>query len=184
MENYTDTTCPHSLGRRERGILAPVFSVRRITIDDSLYPQSVALRDEVLLAPIGLSPEKFRVMFPEGGAKEEHFEHFVAVINHPSGPRVVGTALLLPGYPEAGVGKLMQMTVDKQRQGEGIGTRLVVAIERRAFGELGLSAIFCHARDSAYGFYESLGWVYESDTFIEAGVPHRRMTFKPNESAE
>lgn len=151
--------------------------IRRITREDPLYPQEVALRESVLLGPIGLDLPKFEAMFP--GA-EERFEHFVAVINHPSGPRVVGCALLLPGYPDPGTGKLMQMAVDPQRQGEGLGTRLVVALERRAFGELGLRELFCHARDTAYGFYSSLGWDFDSETFTEAGVPHRRMTFRPD----
>lgn len=156
-----------------------MITVRRISFDDPLHAQEVRLREDVLLRPIGLDGPKFNVMFPEGGAREENFEHFVAVFDHPSGPRVVGTALLLPNYPKPGVGKLMQMSVDKQRQGEGIGTRLVVAIEQRAFGQLGLAEIFCHARDTAYGFYQSLGWEFDSDVFDEAGVPHRRMLFHP-----
>lgn len=156
-----------------------MISVRRITMDDPLYAQSVAVRESELLKPIGLDLAKFKAMFP---GVEERFEHFVAVFDHPNGPRVVGTALLLPNQspsgPAAGSGKLMQMAVDRQRQGEGIGTKLVVAVERRAFGEIGLRSLFCHARDTAYGFYESLGWEYDSDVFTEAGVPHRRMVFK------
>jgi GNAT superfamily N-acetyltransferase len=156
-----------------------MIHVRRIPITDALHKQEVALRDEVLLNPIGLDARTFREMFPEGGATEERFDHFVAVLDRPDGQRVVGTALLLPAYPKPGVGKLMQMAVDKQRQGEGIGTRLVVAIEQHAFGRLGLQEIYCHARDTAYGFYRSLGWTFDSDTFDEAGVPHRRMVFRP-----
>jgi len=153
-----------------------MITVRRITLDDALYPQACALREAVLLNPIGLDVAKFKAMFP---GVEERFEHFVAVFDHPSGPRVIGCATLLPDYPEPGRGKLMQMAVDLQRQGEGIGTRLVVAVERRAFGELGLRSLFCHARDTAYGFYGSLGWTFDSDVFDEAGVPHRRMVFHP-----
>ncbi|HMN40706.1 MAG TPA: GNAT family N-acetyltransferase [Phycisphaerales bacterium] len=156
-----------------------MITVRRISFDDPLHAQAVRLREEVLLAPIGLDGPRFRAMFPEGGAREEHFEHFIAVFDHPSGPRVIGTALLLPNYPTRGVGKLMQMAVDLQRQGEGVGTRLVVAIEQRAFGQLGMEEIFCHARDTAYGFYRSLGWDFDSEVFQEAGVPHRRMRFRP-----
>ena len=153
-----------------------MITVRRITLADPLYPQECALRESVLLNPIGLDIAKFKALFP---GVEERFEHFVAVFAHPSGPRVVGCATLLPNYPEPGMGKLMQMAVDLQRQGEGIGTRLVVAVERRAFGELGLQSLFCHARDTAYGFYGSLGWTFDSDVFDEAGVPHRRMLFQP-----
>lgn len=156
-----------------------MISIRTITINDPLYPQEVALREGVLLKPIGMDIASFKAMFP---GIEERFEHFVAVFDHPTGPRVVGCALLLPHYPENGVGKLMQMAVDLQRQGEGIGTRLVVAIERRAFGELGLSELFCHARDTAFGFYSSIGWEFDSDVFQEAGVPHRRMVMRPPSS--
>jgi GNAT superfamily N-acetyltransferase len=158
-----------------------VIQIRRITPADPLYAQEVALRESVLLRPIGLDLASFKAMFP---GFEERFEHFVAVFDHPAGPRVVGCAVLLPDARTAavnadGVGKLMQMAVDLQRQGEGIGTKLVVAIERRVFGELGYRELFCHARDTAYGFYLSLGWEFDSETFLEAAVPHRRMTFRP-----
>ncbi len=152
-----------------------MIKIQRITTSDPLYAQEVALRDSVLLRPIGLDVQKLQTLFPN---LEQQAEHFVAVFDHPSGSVVVGTALLLPDHPEAGSGKLMQMTVDPQRQGEGIGTRLVVAVERRAFAELGLSSIYCHARDTALGFYSSLGWQFDSDTFMEAGIPHRRMIFQ------
>lgn len=155
-----------------------MIEIRNISQSDPLYPQECALREQVLLNPIGYDIERFKKEF----GVEDRFEHFVAVFDHPGGPRVIGTACLLPNYPSPGMGKLMQMTVDPQRQGEGIGRRLVVAIERRAFGELGLTEIFCHARDKAYGFYSSLGWEFDSDTFSEAGIPHRRMVFRPAEA--
>lgn len=152
-----------------------MIEIRRITMDDPLYAQECALREDVLLNPIGYDMARFRAEFV--GA-EERFEHFVAVFDHPSGPRVIGCATLLPNYPSDGVGKLMQMSVNRQRQGEGIGKLLVVALERRAFGELGLRELFCHARDTAYGFYAQLGWTFDSEVFVEAGVDHRRMVFR------
>lgn len=152
-----------------------MIQILRITRDDPLYPQQCALRESVLLGPIGLDMAGFRKLFP---GVEERLEHYVAVFDHPAGLKVIGTASLLPNDPTEGIGKLMQMAVDPQRQGEGLGTRLVVAIERRAFGELGLRELYCHARDTAYGFYSSLGWEFDSDTFDEAGIPHRRMVFR------
>lgn len=142
-----------------------------------LYPQEVDLRERVLLAPVGIDVAKFRELFP---GMEERFEHFVAVIDHPKGKRVVGCVCLLPGYPKPGVGKLMQMAVDPQRQGEGIGRELVVHLERRAFGELGLSSLFCHSRQDAVPFYEKLGWRVTGETFMEVGIPHRTMEFHPD----
>jgi GNAT superfamily N-acetyltransferase len=180
-----------------------VPDVRRITIDDPLYVQECDLRERVLLGPIGLTMASFRAMFHGVEERFEHFVA-VTHGRAPVGERVIGCATLLPfisdrshatpatpaeiaaleaAHARGDVGeqtpklwgKLMQMAVDPQRQGEGVGTRLVVAVERRAFGELGLAALYCHARDTAYGFYSSLGWEFDSETFDEAGVPHRRM---------
>ncbi len=97
------------------------------------------------------------------------------------GPCVIGCAALLPNHPSPGIGKLMQMAVDRQRQGEGIGRRLVVAVEARAFGELGLKELVCHAQLPAIGFYEKLGWEIDSEEFLEAGIPHRRMKVRAPE---
>lgn len=140
-----------------------------------LYPQEVELRERVLLQPIGYDMHKFSAEFPY----ENRFEHFVAAIEHPKGKRVVGTVCLLPHYPAASIGKLMQMAVDPQRQGEGIGRELVAHLERRAFGELGLRELFCHSREDACPFYTKMGWEISGDRFMEAGIPHFKMVFKP-----
>jgi predicted GNAT family N-acyltransferase len=155
-----------------------VIRIRRITTSDPLYPQERALREEVLLGPIGFDMARFEAEFP---GLEDRFEHFVAVFDHPSGPRVVGCAALLrdPDQPE--VARLMQMAVDLQRQGEGIGRRLVVAAERRAFGELGITRLYCHAQLPAVDFYRRLGWTEDGEVFTEAGIPHRKMVVHAGE---
>ncbi len=140
-------------------------------MSDPLYPQECALREEVLLGPIGYDMVRYKQEFP---GLEERFEHFVAVINLGGGERVVGCAALLPADPETGSGRITQMAVNLQRQGEGIGRRLVVAVESRAFGELGLRRLTCHVPVTALGFFKSLGWELEGEEFQEAGVPHRR----------
>ncbi len=155
-----------------------MIRILRIDRDHPLYEQEVALRREVLLAPIGIDMPQLEAMFP---GNEERYEHFVAVIDHPAGERVVGCAVLLPHHPEPGSGKLAQMAVDPQRQREGIGRRIVVEIERRAFGALGLQRLFCHAREDVVPFYAALGWRPEGPGFEEAGIPHVRMAFAPSD---
>jgi N-acetylglutamate synthase-like GNAT family acetyltransferase len=157
-----------------------VASIRRITIENPLYAQECALREDVLLRPIGYDMARYKRDF---AGMEERLEHFVAVVRQPGGDRVVGCAALLPHDPREGSGRLTQMAVDRQRQGEGIGRRLVVAVESRAFGELGLSDLHCHSQVSAMGFFQSLGWNADSEVFTEAGLPHRRMAIR-NEAAE
>lgn len=149
-----------------------MIDYRRIDASDPLYPQACALRESVLLRPIGKDFDWFTRHYAE---TERRAEHFIAVMDHPTGARVVGVVLLIPDYPERGVGKLMQMAVDPQRQSEGIGRRLVIELETRAFGELALREVFCHAQNSAMGFYERLGWATDPDEFTEAGIPHHRM---------
>ena len=144
----------------------------RISNTHPLYRQACDLRERVLLRPLGFDIPWFLATYPDIDARAEHF---VAILDHPTGSRVVGCALLIPDYPAPGVGKLMQMAVDPQRQGEGIGRRLVVEVERRAFGELGLREVFCHAQNPAMGFYRALGWEADPEEFSEAGIPHHRM---------
>ncbi|MGP1345475.1 MAG: GNAT family N-acetyltransferase [Phycisphaerales bacterium] len=149
--------------------------IERITRSSPLYAQEVELRERILLEPIGLDMAGLERMFP---GFEERFEHFVAVFDHPTGSRVIGCVVLLAHYPEEGVGKLMQMAVDPQRQREGIGRRLVTALEVRGFGELGLHTVYCHAREDAARFYARLGWFVEGEAFEEAGIPHFKMVLK------
>lgn len=152
-----------------------MIRVRRITNADPLYAQAVDLRERVLLAPLGYTLERFLREYP---GFEDRLEHFVAVINHPSGERVVGTVCLRPESP---AGRLTQMCVDPQRQGEGVGQLLLSALERRAFGELQLPELYCHAQQRAIGFYERLGWTVDGPVFTEAGIPHRKMRFRPED---
>lgn len=155
---------------------------RRIQRSSPDYAGERELRELVLLRPLGLDVDRFMASYP---GIEESAEHFVAVMETPGGDRVIGCALLVPSSKDTGVGKLMQMAVHPQRQGEGIGRRIVIEVEKRAFAELGLDALYCHAQLDAIPFYERLGWSCEEPVFQEAGIPHRRMTLaRPEMAAE
>ncbi|USN98567.1 MAG: GNAT family N-acetyltransferase [Phycisphaeraceae bacterium] len=155
-----------------------MITIRRIQPGHALYPQETALRERVLLAGAGYDFEAFVRDYPY----EDAAEHFVAVTTHTNSGApvevVIGTALLIPGHPGPGVGKVTQVVVDPQRQGEGIGRRLMVTIESRAFGELGLLEVYCHAQNTAMGFYARLGWGVEGAEFVEAGIPHHKMCIR------
>ena len=145
--------------------------IKHISINDPLYTQEISLRTAVLLAPLGYSIEDYCNIAP---GREEKCEHFVAITDHPTGEKVVGAATLFIGEGEP-KGKIQQVCVDKQLQGSGIGQKLMIAIEARGFGELGLSSLYCHAQLDAMSFYDKLGWSVEGDEFQEAGIAHRRM---------
>jgi predicted GNAT family N-acyltransferase len=162
-----------------------LLSIERIHPDHPLYPQECALREDVLLRPLGLSMDWWRKNY---GVMEDRAEHFIVAVDHPPNPaklsgfgtgkRVIGCAALLPNDPGPGSGRLMQMAVDLQRQGEGVGRRLVATVESRAFGELGLRELYCNAQVKAQPFYEQLGWEAVGDIFEEGGIPHRRMVIR------
>lgn len=174
------------------------LSVQLISMDDPLYEQATDLRERVLLAPIGWTMAEY---LEEASGREERCEHFVAVMDHPTGPRVVGTAMMLhadlvpefsgpkpPGCEPfntdgAQLAKVMQVAVDPQLRGQGVGRQLMIAAEAHAaapteVGGLGLAGVFCHAQSVAIPFYEAVGWAVSSNEFEEAGILHRRMEMR------
>jgi len=162
-----------------------MIEVERISPDHPLYRGETRLRERVLLRDAGYDFASYARDYPY----EDRIEHFVAVVPHSGvgsgglGGAVVGCGLLLPDYPEAGVGKVTQVAVDPQRRGEGIGLRVMTAIEARAFGELGHRELFCHAQHTAVAFYKKLGWGVVSDEFVEAGIPHFKMAIRSGDRA-
>ncbi|MEM8835441.1 MAG: GNAT family N-acetyltransferase [Planctomycetota bacterium] len=161
--------------------MQPPLRTLRIDRNHELYQQALDLRERILLRSVGLDAARFISEYP---GYEERFEHFVSVLDHPTGQRVVGVVCLLPpdSPDEEGLrlGKLMQMAVDEQLQHQGIGRGLVAALEYRTFGELELDGLFCHAQMPAVAFYERLGWSRDGEVFQEAGVDHVRMMFVPS----
>lgn len=147
-------------------------TVRRITTSDDLYAQERLLREAVLLRPIGYDLDRFSEEYPRVDLEAEHF---VAVRRDGGEEMVVGCALLLPHEPDEGSGKVMQVAVDEEHRGRGIGRRLMEAVQSYAFEDLGLERVVCHAQLPAVAFYKTLGWTVSGDVFSEAGVDHLKM---------
>jgi predicted N-acetyltransferase YhbS len=133
-----------------------------IGLDAPEYAQELDLRWRVLRRPLGFAPEA--VAFPF----EAESLHLVAT----DAGQVVGCVLFHPEGAETG--RLFQMAVEPDRQGTGLGTRMVQALEaevaRRGFREVTL-----HARDTAVGFYARLGYAPFGAPYLEVGVPHQNM---------
>jgi predicted GNAT family N-acyltransferase len=83
--------------------------------------------------------------------------------------QVIATGRLLPD------GHIGRMAVRKSARGKGIGSEVLAALleeaKHRRFHELVL-----HAQTHAIDFYFKHGFQIEGDEFLEAGIPHRRMT--------
>lgn len=71
-------------------------------------------------------------------------------------------------------GKVGRVAVLQEYRGRGIGTRIMETLVEVA-REHGLRSIWFHAQESAITFYEKLGYALEGGSFMEAGIPHRKM---------
>lgn len=97
------------------------------------------------------------------------------------GSELVGCCLILPRpYParpdEPGAWQLRGMATVPHRQGQGIGTAVVLAALEQATKRAG-RLIWCDARTTAVPFYQARGFAPEGVEFLhaESGIPHYRM---------
>ncbi|MFB6200855.1 MAG: GNAT family N-acetyltransferase [Halorhabdus sp.] len=100
---------------------------------------------------------------------EDEATHFVAY--HDGDP--VGAARLRE--PEDGVGKVERLAVRQSHRGEGLGRRLMDAVETEA-RRRELTRLTLHGQVRVADFYANLGYEQVSDEFKEAGIPHVEMT--------
>ena len=129
------------------------------------YEETVALRDEVLRNPLGLSYD------PAELAGEKESFHLALR----EGNELVACLVLKP-LDERCI-KMRQLAVRESSQGKGCGRELVNYAESFV-RELGYAEIVLHARETARGFYWKLGYVAEGDFFTEVGLPHLAMRKK------
>ena len=71
-------------------------------------------------------------------------------------------------------GKIGRVAVYPKYRRRRVGSAIMTALEAEAT-EGGLSEVWMHAQDSAFSFYESLGYRAVGPVFQEAGIPHRKM---------
>ena len=67
--------------------------------------------------------------------------------------------------------RLRQMAVADNLQGKGVGRALMIFAENIA-RDMGYFVLMMHARATAQGFYEKLGYVRKNDVFTELMIPH------------
>jgi len=135
---------------------------RLISTDDDLYKQEFELRFRVLREPLGHDRSAVRFAF-----EDESF-HVVAI----EANQVIGCVLFAPD--DKGGGRLYQMAVSDWFQGQGVGRALVEYLEEQLRARH-FERVEMHARESAVGFYEALGYRCVGEPFEEVGIPHRIM---------
>lgn len=123
------------------------------------YQQMVALRNEILRRPLGLS------FSPEELEKEKN-EILIGAFEE---DKMLGCCMLVSEEP--GTVRLRQMAVLNNLQGKGIGRALMQFAENIA-RDRGYKKITMHARKTAIGFYEKLGYKIKGEQFEEVTIPH------------
>lgn len=91
------------------------------------------------------------------------------------GPRAVSYVRLLPAglsFDEASIGRVV--TAQAYR-GQGLSRRLMQQAMQHLFGEWGAPSIRIGAQRYLEAFYGSLGFVPDSEPYLEDGIPHIEM---------
>ena len=123
------------------------------------YQQMVHLRNEILRRPLGLQ------FTPEELEKEKE-EILIGAFEE---EKMLGCCMLIMEAPNSV--RLRQMAVLNNLQGKGIGRALMQFAENIA-RDRGFQKITMHARKTAIGFYEKLGYRISGQEFEEVTIPH------------
>lgn len=141
------------------------MALKFIDFETKEYKQMVDLRMLVLRAPLGLT-------FSREDLEKEKNDILLGCFDE---EQLEGCCLLTEIEPDTV--KLRQMAVLDGLQGKGIGRALMNFAENVA-RDAGYKKITMHARKTAVGFYEKLGYSICSDEFEEVTVPHYIMEKK------
>ena len=138
------------------------MALMQIDFGTPQYNLMVALREEVLRKPLGLQ-------FSDKELAAEKEDILIAAFEE---GKILGCCILTPHSTEKV--QLRQMAVSPKCQRKGIGQQLLRFAENlakdRRYKELTM-----HARDSAIGFYEKLGYKIVGEPFVEVTIPHHEM---------
>ena len=126
----------------------------------------IALRYRALREPLGI--EYHAAYSPQQLAAEANDVLIAGYTNE----RIIGCLILTPLNGQTA--QMRQVAVEEIWQGQGVGRQLIAFAEQAA-RERGFAEITLHGRESAFPFYERLGYAAFGPTFSEVGLPHREM---------
>ena len=119
----------------------------------------VNLRNEILRKPLGLS-------FTTEELEKEKDDILMGAFED---DKLLGCCLLT--RMDSKTVRLRQMAVPNSMQGKGVGRALMIFAENIA-RDLGYQKLCMHARKTAVGFYQKLGYGISGDEFFEVTIPH------------
>lgn len=131
----------------------------KVVYSDKRYPEVLALRQLILRDPLGMTYTQKELDADKGMI-------FFAYYND---GEILGTV----GLEDLGNGKaqLRQMAVHDKTQGQGVGRKIVEALEEHC-REAGFKEIHLDSRYNARGFYEKLGYTEYGEIYDKIGLKH------------
>lgn len=126
------------------------------------YEQMLKLRNDILRKPLGLE-------FSDDELEQEKNEILIAAFED---DKMLGCCMIVK-HDEKNC-RLRQMAVLNNLQGKGIGRALMTFAENIARDQ-GYKKLNMHARKTALGFYERLGYKVVGEEFAEVTIPHYEM---------
>ncbi len=135
------------------------MALKQIDHGSKEYQQMISLRKEILRNPLGLS-------FTEDELAKEKEDILIGAFDDDT----ILACCLLTRMDDKCI-KLRQMAVQNNLQGKGIGASMMNFAETVA-RDKGFKKLIMHARKTALGFYEKLGYRALGDEFEEVTIPH------------
>ena len=123
------------------------------------YQQMVDLRNEILRKPLGMRLEASDI--------ESDVKHILIAAFEED--KMLGCCMLV--RESNNIILLRQMAVRNQLQGKGIGRSLMEFAENIA-RDIGYREIAMHARSTAAGFYEKMGYRVSGEEFEKLSIAH------------
>lgn len=133
--------------------------IKQIDHGTKEYKQMVDLRNEILRKPLGLA-------FHTNELDREKEDILIGAFEE---DKMLGCCLLTK-IDNKSV-RLRQMAVQNNLQGKGIGATMMNFAENVA-RDAGYKNMIMHARKTAIGFYEKLGYKLSGKEFEEITIPH------------
>ena len=133
--------------------------IKQIDFASKEYHQMINLRTELLRKPLGL-------VFAKEELDREKNDILIGAFEE---DKMLGCCLLTK--MDKNNVRLRQMAVQNNLQGKGIGASMMNFAENIA-RDYGYKKIVMHARKTAIGFYEKLGYTVIGSEFTEISIPH------------
>jgi predicted GNAT family N-acyltransferase len=144
-------------------MISPTVLITRETFGSDGWRAMIALRTAILRTPLSLAYDDAQL------AVECDQIHFALRVDGV----LAGTVLLVP--PDtASIARLRQMAITPALAGRGLG-RILVHHAETVLRAMDTRSVHLSARETAIGFYETLGYRAEGETYLDVTLAHRLM---------